>query len=184
MRAGLPVRPTLEPHISIQCHTRPTYLALPPRAGRAIGASAVAPGSSGTGAAHPTPAAWCAALTSRSACRRSCPKMSCACLVRRSTQTLCRTPHAPRDRGHSAAASTTRGALAARRGTLAPTAPRASRNARAHTHPTINEGTRRPLSSGDGAAPTVCMVDLHRGTASCVVLGVSCVQAHCRLLLS
>ena len=41
-----------------------------------------------------------------------------------------------------------------------------------------------PLSSGDGAAPTVCMVDLHRGTASCVVLGVSCVQAHCRLLLS
>ena len=164
MRAGLPVRPTLEPHISIQCHTRPTYLALPPRAGRAIGASAVAPGSSGTGAAHPTPAAWCAALTSRSACRRSCPKMSCACLVRRSTQTLCRTPHAPRDRGRSAAASTTRGALAARRGTLAPTAPRASRNARAHTHPTINEGTRCAVEFGcDGAAPTVCMVDLHRG---------------------
>ena len=164
MRAGLPVRPTLEPHISIQCHTRPTYLALPPRAGRAIGASAVAPGSSGTGAAHPTPAASCAALTSRSACRRSCPRTSCACRVHRSTLTLCRMPHAPRDRGRSAAASTTRGALAARRGTLAPTAPRASRNARAHTHPTINEGTRCAVEFGcDGAAPTVCMVDLHRG---------------------
>ena len=41
-----------------------------------------------------------------------------------------------------------------------------------------------PLSSGD-RVPLLCMVDLHRGLpASCVVLGVSCVQAHCRLLLS
>ena len=177
VRAGLPVRPTLEPAastLSRSPHSSPTYhapcptnRAAAPLAGRGIGASAVGPGSSGTGAARPTPAASCVALTFRSACRQSCPPMSCICLVRRSTRTLYPTPHAPRDRGRSAAASTTRATAAARRGTRAPTAPRASRNARAHTHPTLHEFEaveRITLSSGLhwAALWSVCPETLYR----------------------
>ena len=149
VRAGLPVRPTLEPAastLSRSPHSSPTYhapcptnRAAAPLAGRGIGASAVGPGSSGTGAARPTPAASCGASTFRSACQRSCPPISWSRLVRRSTRTSYPTPRAPRARGRSAAASTTRATAAARRGTRAPTVPRASRNAHAHTHPTLRE---------------------------------------------
>ena len=177
VRAGLPVRPTLEPTASTLSHSPhssptnhapcPTNRAAAPLAGRGIGASAVGPGSSGTGAARPTPAASCGASTFRSACQRSCPPISWSRLVRRSTRTSFPTPRAPRARGRSAAASTTRATAAARRGTRAPTAPRASRNARAHTDPTLHEFEaveRTTLSSGLhwAALWSVCPETLYR----------------------